>query len=114
MASRAVALALVVAVSATETDAAARRRNQKFWKSRQRDRNSNSDDDFFRSSDGDLVYVGKGAAAGHQVNMGFKFPTRPTTVSGPTSTEMGHKVGPRLRESRVLAPSCRGMRVHAT
>ena len=78
------AMALVVAALATEADAS-RRRNQKFWKSRRRDRNRNTDgDDFFRSSDGDLIYVGKGAAAGHQVNMGFKFPTRPTTVSRPT------------------------------
>ena len=29
-------------------------------------------------------------------------------------TEMGYKVDPRLRESRLLAPSGRGARVHAT
>lgn len=76
------ALALVVvAVAASTTDAAARRRNQKFWKMNRQNRDRNGDD-FFRSSDGDLVYVGKGAAGkGQQVNMGFKFPTRPTTVS---------------------------------
>ena len=78
--SRAVALVLLVAASMLEAGAArSRRRNQKFWKGRQRfDRNN---DDYYRSSDGDLVYVGKGAAGGHQVNMGFKFPTQPTTVS---------------------------------
>jgi len=81
--SRAVALALVVvAVAASTTDAAARRRNQKFWKMNRQNRDRNGDD-FFRSSDGDLVYVGKGAAGkGQQVNMGFKFPTRPTTYQG--------------------------------